>query len=188
MRSGRIAAHPGALVLFLGVALLAAGCGGSSSYPEVTVSTPELASEGRALTVEQWRRGVGDVCRQAAVAVGGASQKLSQEINSGEGVIDEGEISRRAFELGKPVFEEQLRALAQLRPPPELASGYQGFIANLSEELLWTGRIAQMLGTDASKEAMQQADQGLADSASEASDFVRENRLGGCLLAAGESP
>jgi len=188
MRSGRIAAHPAALVLLLGVALLGAGCGSSSSYPEVTVSTPELTSEGPMLTIEQWRRGVGDVCRQAAVEVGGASQKLSDEINSGEGVTDEGEISRRAFELAKPVFEEQLRDLAQLRPPEAIAEDYQGFIGSLSDELLWTGRIAQMLGTDASEEALQEADQGLADSASEASDFVRENRLGGCLLAAGESP
>jgi len=184
---GRIVTHPVSLLgaALLGAALLAGGCGGGSSYPEVTVSTPEVSTEGAPLSVEEWRQSVGDVCRQAAVEVGGASEQLSHRINAGDEVQDEGEISRMAFELAKPVFEEQLRALAELRPPPAIAEDYQGFIGSLADELLWTGRIAQMLGTDASDEQLKQADEGLAASAEQASEFVRENRLGGCLLAAG---
>ena len=184
---GRIATDPLALlgVALLGAALLASGCGSDASYPDVTVSTPEVSTEGAALSVEEWRHSVGDVCRQAAVEVGGASQQLSRQINASDEVRDEGEISRMAFDLAKPAFEEQLRALAELRPPAALADGYQGFIASLAQELLWTGRIAQMLGTDADDEDLQAADDQLAASAQRAGEFVRRNHLAGCMLAAG---
>jgi hypothetical protein len=173
-----------ALALLLG-AVVASGCSGSrsESYPDVNVSKPDLAG-GPALSLAEWREGVGRICRQAAAAVGGASNELAREIKSGDGSIDEGEISRRAFELAKPVFEEQLQELAKLQPPAELAEAYQGFIDNLAEELQWTGRVAGMLGTDASDEAMQNADDELAESAMDAAHFVRENRLAGCLVAA----
>ena len=184
----RLLSHPASMLgaALLGAALLASGCGnGSSSYPDVTVSTPEVSTEGATLTLAQWRHSVGHICRRAAVEVGGASQQLSRQINASDEVRDEGEISRMAFDLAKPAFEEQLRALAELRPPAALADGYQGFIASLAQELLWTGRIAQMLGTDADDEDLQAADDQLAASAQRAGEFVRRNHLAGCMLAAG---
>ena len=139
MLRGRLVSRSAALAVLLGACTVVAGCGGGSdSYPDVSVSSPELASSGPALSVEQWRRSVGEVCRDAATEVGGASNQLAREIKSGDGDINEGEISRRAFQLVKPVFEQQLRALAQLEPPAELADEYQGFIDSLAEELQWT--------------------------------------------------
>jgi hypothetical protein len=186
MRAGRIASRPVALAVLIGVIMLAAGCGSDNySYPEVSVTTPELSTAGPAMTVFKWRHGVVAICRRAAVEVGGATKQLTREIDASDEIRDEGEVSQQAFALGRPVFERQLRALAQLQPPARLADDYQGFISDLAKELLWTGRIAAMLGTDASDEALQEADSGLADSAAGASAFARENGLSGCMLEHG---
>ncbi len=173
-----------AVVLLLGVTGLAAGCGGGGQpqYPDVSVSTPDVRESGPTLTMAQWRRRVSAICRRAAIKVTRASSRLASEVTSAS---DVGEVSRRAFEVGKPVLEQQLRALAHLRPPPAVASDYQTFVGTLADELRWSGRIALMMDRNGSSEELGAADHQLASAASEARSFVSAHRLTGCRSPSG---
>lgn len=169
-------------VLLVGSALLALGCGDESSdYDSVDVATPEFATRGPVLTMSQWRREVGDVCRQAMAEVSAVSTQLVKQIQADPSAHDEASISREAFEVSRPVIEEQLSHLAALRPPPEVAAEYREFVSTLAMELGWSGRIAHMIGEEGAEEELRTADRGLAAAAAEVSRFVQDQRLRGCL-------
>lgn len=168
--------------LLLGSALLAWGCGEESGYETVGVTTPEFATEGPILTMDQWRHRVGEVCREAMAEIGVVSTQLAKELEENPAAGDEAEISRIAFEVSKPVIEQQLNHLAALRPPPEVEDEYQDFVATLTAELRWSGRIAHMIGDDGvEEEELLSADRNLAAAATEVTAFIQAQRIRGCL-------
>ena len=167
--------------LLIGSALLAWGCGEEKGYDTVGVTTPEFATDGPILTMSQWRHRVGQVCREAMAEVGAVSTHLARNINSGPAGGDEAAISRMAFEASRPVIEEQLSNLAALRPPSEIEEEYREFVATLTAELRWSGRIAHMIGEDGAEDELLDADQSLAAAAAEVSSFVQAQRIRGCL-------
>ncbi len=179
------AARPLALVVLLGATLIAGGCGGGHSYPDVSVTTPEVRGAGPTLSMAEWRKRVGAICRRAAVRVTRASAKLAGQVADPS---DVGEVSRRAFEMGEPVIERQLRALARLRPPPAIEAGYQDFVSTLADELRWTGRIALMADTSNADDELAEADRHLAASAAKVHRFVGEHSLLGCVPAGSTPP
>lgn len=168
-------------VLLLGSALLAVGCGEDSRHERVDVAIPEFATSGPILTMSQWRQRVGAVCREAMTEVSAVSTKLVRQIQADPGALDEASISRAAFEMSRPVIEQQLSNLAELRPPPSVEEGYRDFVSTLAMELGWSGRIAHMIGEEGAEEELLSADRSLAAAAAEVSSFVQAQRLRGCL-------
>jgi hypothetical protein len=167
--------------MLLGSALLALGCGEESGYETVNVTTPEFATDGPILTMAQWRNRVEEVCREAMSEVGAVSGDLAKDLQDEPAAPDEAAISRMAFEASKPVIEEHLGRLAALRAPPEVEDEYQDFVATLTAELRWSGRIAHMIGDDGAEEELLSADQSLAAAAAEVTAFIHAQRLRGCL-------
>jgi hypothetical protein len=167
--------------LLVGSALIAAGCGEEAGYDTVGVTTPEFSSEGPILTMSQWRHRVGKVCREAMTEVNAVSTALAKDLEKQPGPRDAAAITQMAFEMSRPVVEEQLNHLAALRPPPEVAPEYRDFVTTLANELRWSGRIANMIGEEGSEDELLSADRSLAAAAAEVIAFVQEQRLRGCI-------
>ncbi len=181
MRTRLPISHLAVSVLLLGSALLALGCGEDSDYETVDAATPEFATTGPILTMSQWRQRVGAVCRQAMIEVSAVSTDLVKQIQADPSALDEASISRAAFEVSRPVIEQQLSNLAELRPPPSVEEDYREFVSTLAMELDWSGRIAHMIGEEGVEDELRSADQSLAAAAAEVSSFVQAQRLRGCL-------
>lgn len=173
-----------AAAALIAAALLIAACDESQSSVEVDVKPPQIASEGPILTQSQWRRSVSEICREASERVGAASAALTEKLTAEPASLTEAEISRSAYELSRPVIEDHLKQLAQLRPPSPKLDSYQQFLALLARELELSGRIALLLGEDGAEEELREADAGLGKAAVAASRFVKQERLWGCAGAA----
>ena len=171
---------PLAAAALIAAALLLAACDESERSGDVEVKTPKLASDGRTLTMSEWRHAVSGICREATEQIGHASTTLTKQLTSEPASLSEADISRSAYEVSRPVIEDHLRQLADLRPPPALDQEYERYIQTLALELELSGRIAMLVGEDGAEEELLEADAGLAAAAEAANRFVHRRKLWGC--------